>query len=396
MKKKTDNQNGTTDVTEQMDGIIHEAIKDGVSDIHFEATGSGGRIRLRIDGILRVSGEFKADTFQAFVKRLKVMSALNVECAHLPQDGRIRLNVDKRPIDLRVATMPTIHGEGVVVRILNRETVILDLGRLCFSEERLATLKRWREGRWGAIFLTGPVGSGKTTTMYSLVNELNDDQTNVCSIEDPVEFALPGIAQTRVDVRSGLTISNALRAVMRTAPDVIMVGETRDVDTVKLIFNAALTGHLVFSQLHTETATEAVSRLVDMGLDPFIIKSALKGVVNQRLVRKLCDHCKEKTSGDEDVFKHFNLPKGGYFKAKGCEKCGDTGYRGRVPIYEFFELSIATTRLLMEKATTEEIRQQAVKEGMRTLWDAGMEKAKNGVTSIDELLRVLGSSKVKD
>lgn len=389
-KNEIDKQ--SQDVVEHLDEIIYNAIKANASDIHFEATESGGRIRLRLDGILYVKDEMDKENFDGFIHRLKVMSGLNTEVNNVPQDGRIHLNVEQKPVDLRISVMPTVYGESVVTRILNREAVKIDIKKLHFDESQLAMLKKWQSNQWGGIFLSGPIGSGKTTTLYTLINELNNDQMKICTIEDPVEFLIPGLVQTQIDPRNGLTFHTALRAAHRADPDVIMVGELRDVDTAKLIFNAVLTGHLVFSVLHTETTTEAVMRLVAMGLDPFIIKSGLKGVINQRLVRKLCEHCKEKADYDNDLLKTNHLPKGEYYKAKGCDKCVGSGYRGRIPVYEFFELSEATSRLLMENGAAQEIRKQAIKEGMKTLWDDGVSKAQAGITSIEEVMRVLGSA----
>lgn len=375
---------------EQLDQLIFDAIKQRVSDIHFDANEDGGRIRFRIDGVLKTIQGVERKVFKAFVDRLKAMSALNADEKRLPQDGRIQIKVDKRPVDLRICLMPTIYGENMTVRILDTSTLCLDINKIGLDEEQMAMLKRWQALNWGGIFFSGPVGSGKTTTMYCCINELNTESKKICTIEDPVEFVIPGIAQTSVNVRSGLTFATGLRAIHRTDPDAIMVGEVRDFDTMKLIFNSILTGHLVYTHFHTETATEALYRIVDMQIEPFIIKSGLRGIVSQRLVRRLCDHCKEKISLDEQYMQDFKLPQGQYYTAKGCDKCNDTGFKFRVPAYEFFELSDATTQLLLNKSSEKEIRKQAIKEGMKTLWGDGVEKALQGLTSVDELVRVIG------
>lgn len=398
MKNKTHarstRESQAAEVEEALDALILQAIELNASDIHFEATQEGGRIRFRLDGALKVRQTVERPLFEAMVQRLKVMGSLNVEESQVPQYGKIQLNASDRPVALRVSTLPTFHGESAEVRILDSAGVNVEIKNLQLTEKQLNALERWQASRWGGIIFSGPVGSGKTTSMYACLNKLNDESAKIHTLEDPIDFPIPGFEQTRVSPRHGLTFATGLRAILRMDPDVIMVGEIRDLETASMIFQAILTGHLVFSTLHTESAVEVLTRFIDIGVPPFLLKSGLKGIVNQRLVRRLCDHCKVEASIDPERASRLNLPAGTYYQAKGCERCFETGYCGRLPIYEFFELSNATSRLLLENASAQEIHAQAVKEGMSSLWDDGVTKTLAGKTSIDELLRVLGDPRL--
>lgn len=371
--------------------LILQAIRSGASDIHIEPQEDQVRIRFRIDGILHDITSTSIQVHPALVSRIKILSRMNIAERRLPQDGRFQVTVDNRTVDFRVSSLPTIFGEKIVMRILDKSTLLLDLDRLGFEEEDLEKFYRLIQHPYGMILLTGPTGSGKTTTLYSALNFINKPDLNIITIEDPVEYRLPGINQVQVRPKIGLTFASALRAIMRQDPDVIMVGEIRDYETAEIAIHAALTGHLVFSTLHTNTAAGALVRLQEMEIPSYLIASALVGVVAQRLVRKICERCKvafevrgpiarELTGGKED---HLVL-----FRGKGCPECNKTGYRGRIAVSEVLVMDDDLRALVLRNATEREITEKACEKGMRTLRENAIRKVLRGVTTLEEMYRV--------
>lgn len=371
--------------------IILQAIRSGASDIHIEPQEDQVRIRFRIDGILHDITSTSIRVHPAIVSRIKILSRMNIAERRLPQDGRFQVTVDNRAIDFRVSSLPTIFGEKIVMRILDKSTLLLDLDRLGFEGEDLEKFYRLIQHPYGMILLTGPTGSGKTTTLYSALNFINKPDLNIITIEDPVEYRLPGINQVQVRPKIGLTFANALRAIMRQDPDVIMVGEIRDYETAEIAIHAALTGHLVFSTLHTNTAAGALVRLQEMGIPSYLIASALVGVVAQRLVRKICERCKvefevygniarELTHGEKDRIT--------VFRGRGCPECNKTGYRGRIAVSEVLVMDDDIRALVLRNATEREIAEKACAKGMKTLRENAIRKVLRGVTTLEEMYRV--------
>lgn len=374
--------------------IITKAVNERVSDIHIEPQEKDVRIRYRVDGVLHEVMKSPKHIQTGVTSRLKVMANLDIAETRIPQDGHCNLKVGGNVVDFRVATLPTIYGERVVLRILRKESILLDLDDLGFLPESLAKFKSAFSKPYGAVLVTGPTGSGKSTTLYAVLNILNNNDKNIITVEDPVEYRLPGINQVQVSPKSGLTFAKGLRAMLRASPDVVMVGEIRDAETAQIAIEAALTGHLVLSTLHTNDAPGAVSRLTEMGITPFLTASALECVQAQRLARRLCPDCKEPHVPSIDALKRVNFPvQNGeeitLYKPKGCPKCNGTGYKGRIGIYEVMTFSEAIEELCVKRATTEEIKRVAVSEGMKTLRMDGFEKAKLGLTSLEEIMRIV-------
>ncbi len=357
--------------------IISEAIHSGSSDIHFEPFEREMKVRLRQDGVLRVhrtiNSRFKAEV----VSRLKIMANLDIAERRRPQDGRIRMEGAGQGIDVRVSTLPTDHGEKVVLRILDKGAVPLDLARLGLDGIRQAQVEKALRLPYGMILMTGPTGAGKTTTLYGCLNLIKSPETNIVTVEDPIEYKLEGITQTAVKAEVNYTFANALRTILRQDPNVIMVGEIRDKETAEIAVRAALTGHLVISTLHTNDAPGAVARLLDMGIEPFLLASALTLIGAQRLVRKVCPQCSEKPGPHSP----------GMLRGKGCHQCNRTGYSGRIGLFEIMPVTDGIRSLITEKKDTALIREQAVKEGMMGLREDGMAKAKTGLTTLEEVLR---------
>jgi type IV pilus assembly protein PilB len=322
---------------------------------------------------------------------VKIMADLDIAEKRIPQDGRVGLTVEGHSIDLRVVTMPSVHGEGVVMRILDKEQALIGLDALGMSEDSLELFEAGFHRSYGAVLATGPTGSGKSTTLYAALNAINAPERNIITIEDPVEYQLEGINQLQVNLKAGLTFASGLRSMLRADPDVIMVGEIRDAETARIAVESALTGHLVLSTLHTNDAPSAISRLTEMGVEPFLSASAIAVVVAQRLVRTLCNHCKQRTMLTAQALEtagfHVAFDVEAY-EPKGCGRCGGSGYKGRVGIYEVMELSDEIRSLTVERAAADEIKKVAVQQGMRPLRLDGFEKVKNGVTSISEVARV--------
>ncbi|MBI2094576.1 MAG: Flp pilus assembly complex ATPase component TadA [Candidatus Omnitrophica bacterium] len=376
-------------VIQLADLLVRQAIKTRASDIHIEPRPDSFAIRFRIDGVLHEIPPPSRSMYLPLVSRLKILSKMDIAEKRLPQDGSFNAKIDNRLIDFRVSTLPTIFGEKMVLRILDRSAVPLELEALGFDPAQLETYRRIIHKPYGMVLITGPTGSGKTTTLYAALNELNTPDKNVLTIEDPVEYKMPGINQVQAKSSIGLDFARGLRAFLRQDPDIILVGETRDAETAQICIRAALTGHLVFSTLHTNDAPSSISRLVDIGVEPFLVSSSLLLVMAQRLVRKLCPQCREAYKPNPNRFpKRFVWEKETLYRAKGCEACAKTGYLGRTSIHEMMVISERLQELITQRASTALIRMEARKGGMVSLEESGYAKVLAGVTSLDEVTRV--------
>jgi len=373
--------------------IITRAIEMRASDIHFEPFEEQFRVRYRIDGVLH-DVESPPKRFQAaIVSRVKIMAKLNIAERRLPQDGRIMLRVKGKEIDFRVSSIPTIHGESIVLRILEKSSILLDIEKLGFPKDTLEGFDSLIQRPHGIILVTGPTGSGKTTTLYCALQKINSSEKKIITVEDPVEYQLRGINQIQVKPSIGLTFANALRSIVRQDPDVILIGEIRDAETAEIAIHAALTGHLVLSTLHTNDAPSAITRLIDMGMEDYLLSSTIIGILAQRLVRIACPFCQEPYSPDPAILREMrvdvqNLSDLNITDVKGCEKCAHTGYWGRSGIFEFLPITDQIQRLILEKRDSNIIKEVARKNGMRTLREDGWMKVKQGVTTISEVIRV--------
>ncbi|MCU1461983.1 MAG: type secretory pathway, ATPase PulE/Tfp pilus assembly pathway, ATPase PilB [Acidimicrobiales bacterium] len=373
--------------------LITQAVQDRASDIHIEPGERDVRVRYRIDGVLHEVMRSAKNIQSGLTSRLKIMADLNIAERRVPQDGRITAMVQGKAVDLRVATLPTVFGEKVVMRILDKSTALLNLSDLGFLPDALDRFRSAYTKPYGTILVTGPTGSGKSTTLYATLNVLNEESKNIITVEDPVEYRLPGVNQVQVNVKAGLTFAAALRSILRSDPDIVLVGEIRDRETAVIAVESALTGHLVLSTVHTNDAASTATRLVEMGVEPFLVASALDAIVAQRLARKLCERCKEAYipsaselgsagwAGDDE------LPE--IFRAVGCSSCGRTGYRGRFALHEVLLVSEDVERQIVDRAHTEDIKKLAIAQGMMTLRQTGMAQVRAGHTSIEEILRVV-------
>lgn len=379
-------------VVRAVNALISRAVDLYASDIHIEPTEDGLKIRLRIDGALRDEEPLPPRFKASLVSRIKVMAGLNIAERRLPQDGRLQLAVRGHDIDLRVATSPTIHGESVVLRILDRSHLALDFESLGFVGENLERYRRVLRQPHGIVLVTGPTGSGKTTTLYASLAVMNTADRKILTIEDPIEFRLAGINQTQVNPQIGLSFAAALRSFLRQDPDVMMVGEIRDLETAQVAVQAALTGHTILATLHTNSAAAAVTRLLDMGVEPFLITSTVSAILAQRLVRRLCQNCKEAYSPTPESLSSLNLDEtavGRLWRPRGCVACGHTGFLGRIAILELLVLNAETERLILSRAETRDIEALA---SLRTMLDDGLVKASAGLTTLEEVLRVTKDS----
>ena len=372
--------------------VLLQSIKDRASDIHFEPFEDEFKMRYRIDGTLYEMVPPPKHLAAPIVSRIKVMSNLDIAERRLPQDGRIELTVNKRPVDLRVAVLPTMFGESVVLRVLDRSSVNLDLDRLGFRSEELATIRQLIKKPNGIVIVTGPTGCGKTTTLYAALNELNTVDTKILTVEDPVEYDIDGLVQVQVNPDVGLTFARALRSFLRQDPDIILVGETRDLETAQIAVQASLTGHLVFTTLHTNDAPTSIARLLDLGLEPFLATATIEGVVAQRLVRLICEKCKEPFEPTEQQLMELSLTPDDLqgrqlYRGAGCNQCNHSGYRGRLALGEIMVLDDDMRQLIMENAATQVLRAEARKRGMSSLRDAGLTAIYDGQTTIDEVVR---------
>ena len=378
--------------------LIARAVEERASDIHLEATEDALAVRFRVDGEMHNLEAFPATMKAPIVSRIKVMSGLNIAEKRVPQDGRLRLAVRGHDIDLRVATSPSINGESAVLRLLDRTNLTLDFVALGFDDETLAKLRQALAQPNGIVLVTGPTGSGKTTTLYAALSELNTPQRKILTIEDPIEYRLAGVNQMQVNPAIGLSFAAALRSFLRQDPDVMMVGEVRDLETARVAVQSALTGHMILSTLHTNSAASAVTRLLDMGIEPFLITSTLNAVLAQRLVRRLCEHCREpytpiapiEARDDEGETRRLEIQQ--LFHPKGCAACGGTGFHGRLALVEFLVVDQTIAKLVLERAEARDIAAAAVAGSMRTMFDDGLIKARAGLTTIEEVLRVTGEA----
>jgi type IV pilus assembly protein PilB len=374
--------------------IVAQAVEQGASDVHLSPDGKETRVRFRVDGVLHDVTTVPRRMGPGVVSRVKIMAELDISERRVPQDGRVGLTVDGRHVDLRVVTLPSVHGESIVMRILDKDSVVMKLEKLGMGDADRESFEHAIHQTHGAVLVTGPTGSGKSTSLYAALQVLNTPEKNIITVEDPVEYQVEGITQVQVSPKAGLTFATGLRAMVRADPDVIMVGEIRDKETAQIAVESALTGHLVLSTLHTNDAPSAITRLVEMGIEPFLVASALDCVLAQRLVRTLCSHCKQRTIIPAEV-----LRQNGYkalvdleaYEPKGCRRCGGSGYRGRAGIYEVMNVTPEIRRLALERRGAEELNEAAVQQGMRRLRDDGLEKVRQGRTSIAELARVLGT-----
>ncbi len=379
-------------VIKLVNGILINAIKVGASDIHFEPYERTFRVRYRVDGVLRKALGLPIQIKNATVSRLKIMSRLDIAEKRLPQDGRIKLRLGRREMDFRVSVLPTLFGEKVVLRLLDKSALQLDMTRLGFEEGALRQFHDAIHKPVGMVLVTGPTGSGKTTTLYSALSELNKEVDNITTAEDPIEFNFMGINQVQMHEEIGLTFASALRSFLRQDPDIIMVGEIRDFETAQIAIQSALTGHLVMSTLHTNDAPGTITRLVDMGIEPFLITSSVLLILAQRLVRKICTECKEPVKVNPKLLLGLGVPRGeidgfAVYKGKGCSLCSNTGYKGRVGLYEVMPLWDDLKELVLSRSSSLDIKKEAIRQGMKTLRMAGVEKINEGMTTIEEVLR---------
>lgn len=370
--------------------IILNALKAEATDIHIEPEENTVRVRYRIDGIIHQFGSIKKNLQSSLITRTKILSNLDISENRIPQDGRFEFQADNRKIDLRVSTFPGVFGENIVMRILDKERMILGLEKLGFSNQILAIYKKAIIKQNGIILVTGPTGSGKTTTLYSTLSQLNSEEKNIITLEDPVEYLLPKVRQSQINLKAGLTFASGFRAILRQDPDVILIGEIRDSETMEMATRAALTGHLVFSTLHTNDAPGAVTRLLDMGLEPFLLASSLIAVLSQRLIRVNCRHCKVIDHPDKNLISAAGWEKRkiALYKGKGCTRCNYTGYRGRIGIFEVLRVTPKIGKLIMERKESRSIKGEAMAEGMNTMLKDGLLKAERGITTLDEVFRV--------
>ncbi|KPJ67966.1 hypothetical protein AMJ44_07005 [candidate division WOR-1 bacterium DG_54_3] len=372
-----------------VDTFITQAYRDRASDLHIEPDENILRVRHRIDGILYDVATLPKYLQAAIISRAKIMSDLNIAVKRAPQDGRFQIDIEGNPIDVRVSTFPTIYGENVVMRLLDVHSILIGLDELGFSEEDLERFKALIRSPYGIILVTGPTGSGKTTTLYSALNLLNSPKKNIMTVEDPVEYHLFGIRQAQVNPKAGLTFSSGLRSILRQDPDIIMVGEIRDLETAEIAVHAALTGHLVLSTLHTNDAASALTRLIDMGVEPFLISSSVIGIIAQRLIRLICTNCKIPFKPNPQILKELppNKREATFYSGKGCNVCKGIGFKGRSGIFELLVMDERIKEMVAAKATSSAVKKAAEGAGMKSLRVNGIEKVLNGVTSLEEVLQ---------
>ncbi len=378
--------------------ILQRAVESRASDIHVEPFENQLKVRLRIDGVLREVEAPPVRSTAAVISRIKIMAKLNIAERRLPQDGRIKVQVVGKELELRVSTVPTMHGESVVIRLLDKDNVVLDFETLGFRGTPLEQFKKVLEVPHGIVLITGPTGSGKSTTLYTALNKLNSPERKIITVEDPVEYQLAGINQIQVKSQIGLTFAGALRSIVRQDPDVIMIGEMRDLETARIAVQSALTGHLVMSTLHTNDAAGGITRLMDMGLEDYLLVSTVNGILAQRLVRRLCPHCRETFTAMPELVEEMKLQRFAtgnevtLYKPVGCDKCNNIGYRGRLSIVEFLTMSEEIRRLVMSHAQAREIETLALQEGMVSMMDDGLQKSLAGDTTVEEIMRVTTDS----
>lgn len=382
-----------------VNNLITEAILQGASDIHIEPLETNVRTRYRIDGVLYEHQSLPKKIQPGVTSRVKILANMDIAERRLPQDGRISLKFEGRRIDFRVSALPTVHGEKIVLRILDATSALLPLEKLGFSSENFRKFEDAIAQPYGMVLISGPTGSGKTTTLYSALTRLNTTARNIVTVEDPVEYRLKGINQVQVNFKAGVTFANTLPYILRQDPDIILIGEIRDKETARIAVEAALTGHLVFSTIHTNDAASIPTRLIDMGIEPFLVASSVIGATAQRLVRRICKSCKVPYDPPKSVLEHVGLDMSkiegiSFYKGEGCDKCNRTGYRGRLAAQEFLSISPDIQNLIINRASARDIREKAKEEGMKTLLDDALSKAAEGVTTIEEVLRVVSTVEV--
>jgi len=378
-------------VIKLVNSIIAQAVEEGASDIHFEPEGRDMRVRFRIDGVLSESASIPRRMVAGVISRMKIMGDLDIAERRLPQDGRLTLHVEGHAVDIRIVTVPSVLGEGLSMRLLDKEQVLLSMDELGMGDDDQARFRNAYTLSHGAVLVTGPTGSGKSTSLYAALNMINSVDKNVITIEDPVEYQLPGINQLQVHLKAGLTFAAGLRSMLRADPDVIMVGEIRDAETARISVEAALTGHLVLTTLHTNDAPSALPRLSEMGIEPFLTASAVECVIAQRLARVLCTNCKRRTLLSVDALRAARFEADFDIEAHepvGCPRCKNTGYKGRIGLYEVMQMSDEIRSLTIERGSSDAIREKAIADGMRMLRDDGLAKVRQGITSIAEVARV--------
>jgi general secretion pathway protein E len=373
--------------------VLVQAVKRGASDIHIEPYEKEMRVRYRIDGVMYEAMTPPKRVQAALVSRIKIMANLNIAEKRKPQDGRIEIKVADKAYDIRVSVLPTSYGERIVMRLLDKSRTFVKITDLGFGDRDYAVIQAAISRPNGIVYVTGPTGSGKTSTLYSILSELNTPEVNIITVEDPVEYQMKGIGQVQVRADIGLTFAAALRSILRQDPDIVMIGETRDQETAQIAVQAALTGHLVLSTLHTNDAPSSITRLIDMGVEPFLIASSVVAIIAQRLVRKLCNHCKQVYTPSEQTLKSLGLtPQQAqeitFYKAVGCEECGNTGYRGRLAIFEVMSMTPEIAKLTMDRSDAMVLRRQALADGMTLLVQDGVRKIKLGITTPEEVVRV--------
>ncbi|HEY5549393.1 MAG TPA: ATPase, T2SS/T4P/T4SS family [Coriobacteriia bacterium] len=381
-------------VSKLLNLIITEAIHQGAGDIYLEPQEKDLRVRFRVDGVCQEVMRSPKKIQVQLISRVKISSGMDIAERRIPQDGRFGVVLDGKATDFRVAVLPTVRGEMSVMRLLSHASIMMSLADLGFLPKPLAMLTEALAKPYGAILVTGPTGSGKSTTLYAAINESNDPTTNLITVEDPVEYRLEGLSQVQVHERAGLTFASALRSILRQDPDTVMIGEIRDLETATIAIEAALTGHLVLSTLHTNTAPSAITRLTEMGVEPFLTASAVSCIVAQRLARRLCKECKEPYVADEEALRRVDFPfEPGHpptlYKAVGCKKCNNIGYKGRMGIHEVLTMTETLERLAVEHASADELARQAIEEGMVPLKQDGFAKVALGHTSLEEILRII-------
>jgi type IV pilus assembly protein PilB len=372
--------------------LLQQAVVQRASDIHIDSQETKILIRYRIDGTLRTERVLPKHMQGVLIARIKIMSNLNITEQRIPQDGRMKMNIDMYEIDLRISTLPTIYGEKIVIRILNLNTAINDLGQLGFESSNLEKMNQLIQKQHGIVLITGPTGSGKSSTLYAVLNQLNSEEVNIITVEDPVEYQLEGINQIQVNSNVGLTFASGLRSILRQDPNIIMVGEIRDSETADMAIRASITGHLVLSTLHTNDSIGTVTRLIDMGVEPFLIASSLNGVISQRLIRRVCRDCRKEVEASErekEIFRSRGMLVKKVYVSKGCPTCNMTGYRGRLAIHEVLVVDDELRHMMMNNQEVTNMKELVIKRGMTFLLDDGLRKVQQGITTTEEILRVV-------
>jgi type IV pilus assembly protein PilB len=387
----TGNEVGSAPIVRLVNSLIEQAVREGASDIHVEPTESNVRIRFRVDGKLHVELTAPKEAQSALITRIKIMSNMNIAEKRVPQDGRCEMTVAEHSIDLRVSTLPGVYGEKVVLRLLDRSNFLRPKSELGFTEENLVKFDDLLKNPNGIILVTGPTGSGKSTTLYTMLSELNRETENIITIEDPVEYLIGGINQVQVNPKAGLTFATGLRSILRQDPDIIMIGEIRDSETVEIAIRAAITGHLVLSTIHTNDSASTISRLIDMGVEPYMLSSALVGIISQRLVRRICPLCRQVYEPTELDLEFLGLPPDSretFFRGAGCGNCAETGYRGRIAVHEILPVTRHIRDMIHKNAGVDEIRDYSAGHGMSSLKQEAVKLLRMGVTTIDEVMKI--------